>query len=144
MPLIKIITAAAFLLIVNLPAFADDSQPNLVSQVKFNISVLEANSDASMFLRSISLMNDGDVNDVKNFMEYRLDEFVCASWENLEKMNQAQKKWTTDALHKIKKHRETNPRVAGTVVDPEQFSKYLMPFDPSYAQRADEILASLQ
>lgn len=141
---IKIITVAAFLLVVNLPAFADDTQPNLVSQVKFNISVLEANSDASMFLHSISLMNDGGVIDVKNFMEYRLDEFVCASWKNLEKMNQAQKKWTTDALHKIKEHREANPRVASTVIDTQKFYQYFEPYNASYAQCADDILAGLK
>lgn len=140
----KTIVIVSVLLFSCLPTFADDSQPSLVSQVKFNIGVIESNSDASMFLHSISLINDGDVTDVKNFMEYRLDEFVCASWENLEKMNQVQKKWTTEALHKIKKHRETNPRVVGTVVDPEQFYKYFMQFDPSYAQRADEILAKLE
>lgn len=47
-------------------------------------------------------------------------------------------------LHEIKGYRSKNPRVFGTVVDPQKFSKYYEPYNAAYAQRADEILAGLQ
>jgi hypothetical protein len=100
--------------------------------------------DASMFLHSLVLMKAGNGVDVQNFMEHKIDEIVCAAWEQQEKMTPGQKKRVMTFLQEIKAYRAKHPRVAGTVVDPEQFSKYFMPFDASYAQRADTILASLQ
>jgi len=136
----KVIIAASFLLIVNLPAFAASDNETL----KFNLGFQHMDIDASEYLYSLALLNENDEQEVKRFMEYKLDMIVCEAWENQEKMNPSQKKRTMAFLQEIKAYRAKNPRTAGTIVDPQKFYKYFEPFDSNYAQRADKILASLQ
>jgi hypothetical protein len=144
MSLHKTIIVASFLLIVSLPAFAASSQEAAQDQKTFNHNVLSMDRDASVFLHSLALLKAENGKDVQNFMEYKLDEIVCAAWEMQEKMNPSQKKQTMAFLQEIKAYRAKNPRVAGMTVDPQKFSEYYEPFNSSYAQRADEILAGLQ
>jgi hypothetical protein len=140
MTFLKIFLAASFLLIVNLPAFAGTDTEAL----KFNMGFLHMDEDASEYLHSLALLNENDAQEVKRFMEYKLDVIVCEAWENQEKMNPSQKKRAMAFLQGIKAYRTNNPRVAGTIADLQKFSKYHEPFDPSYAQRADAILAILE
>ena len=140
----KAIVIASILLLSSLPAFASSGRDDLKKQTQLSSNVLYMDRDAAMFLHSLALMKSGDVMGVQKFMEYKLDEIVCAAWEQLDEMNPGQKKRTMAFLQEIKAYRAENPRVAGTIVDPEQFSKFFMPFDPSCAQRADAILAGLQ
>jgi hypothetical protein len=136
----KIILAASFLLIVSLPASATSDKEAL----QFNLGFLHMDEDASEYLHSLALLNENDEQEVKRFMEYKLDVIVCEAWENLEKMNPSQKKRAMAFLQGIKAYRAKNPRIAGTIVDVQKFSKYHEPFDSSYAQRADAILAKLE
>jgi hypothetical protein len=140
----KAIVIASVLLISSLPAFAASEQDDLRKQAQLNGNVLYMERDASMFLHSLVLMKAGDGMDVQNFMEHKIDEIVCAAWEQQDKMTPGQKKRVMAFLQEIKAYRAKNPRVAGTVVDPEKFSKYFMPFDATAAQRADATLAGLQ
>lgn len=140
----KAIVIASILLLSSLPTFASSGQDDLKKQTQLSSNVLYMDRDAATFLHSLVLMKNGNSMGVQNFMEYKLDEIVCAAWQQLEEMNPGQKKRTMAFLHEIKAYRAENPRAAGTVVDPEQFSKYFMPFDPGCAQRADAILAGLQ
>ena len=136
----KIILVASFLLLANSPAFAASDNEAL----KFNLNFLNIDRDSAMFLNSLVLLNENDGKEVKKFMEYKLDEIVCATWELQEKMNPGQKKRAMAFLQEIKAYRSKNPRVAGTTIDPQKFYEYYEPFNSSYALRADKILASLQ
>jgi hypothetical protein len=140
----RAIVIASVLLLSSLPALAASGQDNLQKQTKINNNVLYMDRDAAMFLHSLVLMKAGDGMGVQNFMEYKLDEIVCAAWEQLDELNPGQKKWTMEFLQEIKAYRAKNPRDGGTIVDPQKFYKNFEPYSASFSQRADEILAKLE
>lgn len=140
----KIIVFVSVFLCTSLPVFAADSRSDTIHQVKFNLGVLDMRHDASVFLHSLALIRDNDSEEVLNFLEYKLDIIVCEASEMRAGMNPTQEKWTKEFLRQIKEYRQKNPRAVGMVIDPQKFSKDYEPFNASYAQRADEILASLK
>jgi hypothetical protein len=108
-----------------------------------NINFLTMDRDSSVFLHSLSLLNSGNSQDVANYMEYQLDEIIIAAWTFKDEFTEKRQMQTIDFLRQIKVYRELHPRDPSTQIDPTEFSKYFGEFDPSYAERADNILESI-
>lgn len=142
----KILTSIGILLFLTNPCFSSDDEyvsKELYQQTIFNHSILNIARDSSVFLHSLKILRQENAGaEVANFMEYQLDEIVCAIEKFDNKMNPSHKKLTQNVLSDIKKYRAEYPRNKPIEIDPTKFSKYFGPFDKTYAERAGEILAT--
>jgi len=147
MAFVKSIAVLILLLLVATPCFS--SSEELITreqhnQTLFNFNILNMDRDTSVFLHSLRVLRQENAGtEVANFMEYQLDEIVCAADKFMGEMNPYQKKLTLKFLKNIKEYRAKYPRSKIIRVDPTKFSNYFEPFNESYAERADRILATL-
>lgn len=144
----KILAAIGILLFLTNPCFSSDDEyvsKEHYQQIIFNHSILNIARDSSVFLHSLKTLRPENAGEeVANFMEYQLDEIVCAIEKFDNKMNPSQKKLTQNVLSEIKKYRAEYPRNKPIEIDPTKFSKYFGPFDKTYAERAEKILAAVE
>jgi len=147
MVFIKSIAVLILLLLAANPCFSSSEElitKEQHNQTLFNFNILNMDRDASVFLHSLKVLRQEIAGtEVANFMEYQLDEIVCAADKFMEEMNPHQKKLTLNFLKDIKEYRAKYPRSKNIRVDPTKFSNHFEPFNESYAERADRILATL-
>ena len=117
---------------------------NKSDNIIFNQNVLYLDRDSDIYIKSLQLLNDNNKDELENFMQYRLAEIVCASWDMMGSMNQSQKKTTMKMLENIKKHTGSIGFKLEPATDPTKFSKYLGPYNKELIARANEILRNLQ
>lgn len=123
---------------------AADPISNKTDNIIFNQNVLYLDRDSDIYIKSLQLLSNNKKNDLENFMQYRLAEIVCASWDMIGSMNQSQKKTTMEMLQNIKKHTGSIGFKLEPATDPTKFSKYLGPYNKEQITRANDILRSLQ
>lgn len=147
MQFLKMIVAIGFLLLLINPCFSSNEEyisKDLHQATLFSQNVLNMDRDTSVFLHSLSVLRAENAGaEVVHFMEYQLDEIVCAAGQFIDEMSPSQKKSTLKFLREIKEYRTKYPRQRNVRIDPTKFSKYFEPFNKSYADRADKILAAL-
>ena len=147
MTFLKMIAPIGILLLLTNPCFSSNKEyisKQLHQQTLFNHSVLNMARDTSVFLHSLGVLRQENAGvEVVNFMEYQLDEIVCAAEKFTDKMNPPQKKLTLKFLNEIKEYRTKYPRQKNIQIDPTKFSNYFEPFNNSYAERADKTLGAL-
>lgn len=138
----KIFISVSILLLLANPGFSSNKEyisKEQYRQTLFNHSILNMARDASVFLHSLKVLRQENAGaEVVNFMEYQLDEIVCATEKFESKMNPTQKKITKNFLYEIKEYRAKYPRQKHVEIDPTKFSKYFEPFNKTYADHADK------
>jgi len=144
MSLRNVILTLTILLCACLPTHASESNDELVKRVRFNDALARLHVDATALLHAAVLLENGDSAKVQAFLDYKLDEIVCMAWKSLPEMNPKQKIATITYLHDIKLYRQEHPRGEAMTIDPEFFSTLAAPYNATYAQRADEILAQVK
>ena len=147
MTFLKMLAPITILLLLANPCFSSNEEAisrELHRQTLFNQTVLTLDRDSSVFLYSLSVLKKECAGEeVVNFMEYKLDEIVCAADKFMNKMNPLQQKIAVRFLNEIKEYRAKHPRQEGSQIDPTKFSEYFEPFNKTFARRADKILGSL-
>ena len=141
----SIIVTALWCLVLALssPGNAAEVSSDNGSKRQLNLSVLDMDRDASIFIESLSLIEKNETKIIAEFFEYRLAEIVCASWDKLGTMNPSQKKITTEMLANIKKHMGERKFMVSNNLNTSRFSTYLAPYDGEFISRANSIMSSI-